>query len=121
MEKIQATRDNLTIPPKRRIIMTHSKMLRIKVRIHMKIPISHPFRCTTTVINIISVYTILCVSTAAPPASLTKLGLNKTYDLTLISSTNECYISLQMVVTAQVLQKLEMVFFVSHRPSKNSP
>ena len=101
--------------------MTHSKMLRIKVRIHMKIPTSHHFRCTTTVRNIISAYTILCVSTAAPPASLTKLGLNNTYDLKLISITNEVYISLQMVVTAQVLQKLEMVFFVSHRLSKNSP
>ena len=101
--------------------MTPSKMLRIKVRIHMKIPVSHPFRCKTTFRNIISAYTILCVSTAAPPASLTKLGLNNTYDLKLISSTNEGYISLQMVVTAQVLQKLEMGFFVSHGLSKNSP
>ena len=97
--------------------MTPSNMLRIKVRIHMKIPVSHPFRCTTTVINIISAYTILCVSTAAPPASLTKVGFKKTYYLTLISSTNEGYISLQMVVTAQVLQKLEMGFCVSHRLS----
>ena len=87
----------------------------------MKIPTSYPFRFTTTVRNIISAYKILCVSTAAPSASLTKVGLNKTYDLTLISSKNEGYISLQMVVTAQVLQKLEMGFFVSHGLSKNSP
>ena len=102
-------------------MITPSKMLRIKVRIHKKIPTSHTFMCTTTVRNIISAYTILCVSTAAPPDSLTKVGFKKTYYLTLISSTNEGYISLQMVVTAQMLQKLEMVFFVSRRLSKSSP